>query len=80
VTYQATQKQKYNAFVDMQRGCNGAQWIGTTGSGCRGTPSGWIESGAATSTQAPEVRHLLDAAEHRHAGELDLHAVEPHAG
>jgi hypothetical protein len=55
VTYQATQKQKYNAFVDMQRGCNGSQWIGTTGSGCRGTPSGWIESGAATSTQAPET-------------------------
>lgn len=53
LTWQATQKQKFNAFWDMQRGCNGSQWIGTSGPGCRQNVSGWIEGG--TATQAPET-------------------------
>jgi hypothetical protein len=53
VTWQISQKNKLNLFWDEQHGCNGAQWIGTTGSGCRETPDGWIMGG--TATQAPET-------------------------
>jgi hypothetical protein len=53
LTYQVSQKNKLNLFWDEQHGCSGAQWIGTTGIGCRATPSGWIEGG--TATQAPET-------------------------
>ncbi|HVZ20102.1 MAG TPA: carboxypeptidase regulatory-like domain-containing protein [Vicinamibacterales bacterium] len=53
LTYQASQKNKINLFWDEQHGCSGAQWLGTTGPGCRSTPSGWIEGGAGT--QAPET-------------------------
>jgi hypothetical protein len=55
LTYQINQKNKLNLFWDEVKNCGGAQWIGTTGNACRQTPSGWIEGGASTSTQAPEA-------------------------
>jgi hypothetical protein len=53
LTWQASQRNKINLFWDEQHGCSGAQWISTTGAGCRSTPGGWIEGGSAT--QAPET-------------------------
>src|SRR5580704_4101732 len=53
LTWQVSQRNKINLFWDEQHGCSGAQWISTTGAGCRSTPSGWIEGGSAT--QAPET-------------------------
>jgi Carboxypeptidase regulatory-like domain len=53
LTWQVSQRNKINLFWDEQHGCQGAQWIGTNGVGCRSNPSGWIEGGSAT--QAPET-------------------------
>jgi hypothetical protein len=53
LTWQLSARNKLNLFWDEQHGCSGAQWIDTTGRGCRSTPSGWIEGGSAT--QAPET-------------------------
>ncbi|HVZ20103.1 MAG TPA: TonB-dependent receptor [Vicinamibacterales bacterium] len=53
LTWQASERNKLSLFWDEQSYCNGAQWLGTTGPGCRATPSGWIEGGAGN--QAPET-------------------------
>jgi hypothetical protein len=54
LTWQISQRNKLNIFWDEQKGCSGAQWIGTTGNACRSAPeSGWIVGGS--STQAPET-------------------------
>ena len=53
LTWQITQRNRLNLFWDQQKGCQGSQWLATTGNGCRANPSGWIEGGSAT--QAPET-------------------------
>jgi hypothetical protein len=53
LTWQISQRNKLNVFWDEQHGCQGAQWISTSGRGCRSTPDGWIEGGSGT--QAPET-------------------------
>jgi len=55
LTWQMNPKNKLNLFWDEQHYCNGAQWIGTTGPGCRANPDGWIEANVATGLQAPEA-------------------------
>ncbi|MEO8257725.1 MAG: carboxypeptidase-like regulatory domain-containing protein [Acidobacteriota bacterium] len=54
LTWQINQKNRLNLFWDEQKGCSGAQWVGTTGNACRDAPDdGWIVGGSAT--QAPET-------------------------
>jgi hypothetical protein len=54
LTWQINQKNRLNLFWDEQKGCSGAQWIGTTGNACRTAPDpGWIVGGS--STQSPET-------------------------
>ena len=55
LTWQLNAKNKLNLFWDEQHYCNGSQWIGTTGNGCRANPDGWIEANVATGLQAPEA-------------------------
>ena len=74
LTWQVSQRNKLNLFWDEQKGCSGAQWIGTTGSACRATPSGWIEGGSRHAGAGN--RHLLSASTAYLAGDVDGRALE----